>query len=470
MQTSDKHLCLLFVLLALMIILPLSFAQGVRKSSPVFNQRGYAPLSLSTQSDQAPGSVLIYNFYTSKPGSYDTTIDLTNTHQSLGVAVHLFFVDGCSGSVVDKAVCLKGGQMASLRASEVDPGRTGYIVAVASDLRQGLPINFNFLRGNVSSRTAELVDCQGKRIPGDFRSSLSAESFVARFGQTGSTLPGVNQSSSTARINFDGDSYDSASRSLSADQIASPADGQNTLVIVNSLNGDLTPGGVKPLSNLSGTLTGNKGQNSKFSIQGGRPQIRTEIRSLNTKPRVASSGARSIPSGRTVWEENPFLQAACSNVIIPTGEMGEIRIDSGEGISGDLFSTPIPQLRGCGVMVDFVPGSSISFKPGGFFGIVAGTYICDPMKVLSKPRPVGLCIRTDLDNNQITTAAAVSSNPALSPSRFLFIDSAASRKDSEIRVVTPEGPSISRHLSRGSEKGSAGFTIPIFPLCGNSRR
>ena len=60
------------------------------------------------------------------------------------VNVHLFFVDGTSCGVADAFVCLTANQTATFLMSDIDPGTTGFIVAVAVD-QQGCPVNFNQL-------------------------------------------------------------------------------------------------------------------------------------------------------------------------------------------------------------------------------------------------------------------------------------------------------------------------------------
>ena len=111
---------------------------------------GVADPATSELSDQKPGSVLIYNIYTSNatsPESQDTRINLTNIDPTRSAIVKLFFVDGASCSVADSFICLTPNQTASFRASDLDPDATGYIVAVAVD-NQGCPINFNNLIGD----------------------------------------------------------------------------------------------------------------------------------------------------------------------------------------------------------------------------------------------------------------------------------------------------------------------------------
>jgi hypothetical protein len=70
----------------------------------------------SEVSDQKAGSVLVYTTYSSSiaaPNSQNTRISITNTHQQLRVAVHLFFVDGATCSIADSLVCLTPNQTGS---------------------------------------------------------------------------------------------------------------------------------------------------------------------------------------------------------------------------------------------------------------------------------------------------------------------------------------------------------------------
>ncbi|MFN6203245.1 MAG: hypothetical protein ACK496_12295, partial [Acidobacteriota bacterium] len=102
---------------------------------------------------QKPGSVLIYNVYTSSVNTAlsETQITLTNTNPVDTATVHLFFVDGVTCTVADQTVTLTQSQTASFQASDVDPGVTGYLIAVAVD-QNGCPTINNYLIGGAMVR------------------------------------------------------------------------------------------------------------------------------------------------------------------------------------------------------------------------------------------------------------------------------------------------------------------------------
>jgi hypothetical protein len=106
--------------------------------------------------DIKTGSVLFYNHYTSSesdPSSQDTQFNITNTHPTSSVTVHLFFVDGSTCSVADSLISLTPNQTAQFFASDIDPGVQGYLVAVASSGFN--PRQFNYLTGNAYIRRAD---------------------------------------------------------------------------------------------------------------------------------------------------------------------------------------------------------------------------------------------------------------------------------------------------------------------------
>ncbi|MFN6203108.1 MAG: hypothetical protein ACK496_11585, partial [Acidobacteriota bacterium] len=118
-----------------------------------------APLSgpgnvpLAAGLPQKPGSVLIYNSYTSTVNTAlsETQITLTNTNPVDAATVHLFFVDGATCTVADQTVTLTQSQTGSFLASDVDPGVTGYLIAVAVDAN-GCPTINNYLIGGAMVR------------------------------------------------------------------------------------------------------------------------------------------------------------------------------------------------------------------------------------------------------------------------------------------------------------------------------
>src|SRR5262249_826179 len=101
----------------------------------------------SEVSDQKAGSVLIYNFYTSSPARADHATP-HHIRQNMPAAIPRFFVAGGSCSVADSFLCLTPNQTASFKASDLDPGTSGYLVAVAVDIDTGCPISFNCLIGD----------------------------------------------------------------------------------------------------------------------------------------------------------------------------------------------------------------------------------------------------------------------------------------------------------------------------------
>ncbi len=237
----------------------------------------------SEMSDQKAGSVLIYNIYTSGATSgntQNTRINITNSNPSRPVFVHLFFVaEGCA--VADNFLCLTPNQTASFLTSDLDPGTTGYLVAVAVDER-GCPTTSNCLIGD------EYV-----KFTTGHAANLGAVAFAGLVGG----LPACDGTSSTAAINFDGVGYNRVPRVLALDNIGSRADGNDTLLILNRIGGNLGIGAAS-LGTLFGLFYDDAETALSFSITG-NCQLRNSI--SNNFPRITPRFETFVPAGRTGW-------------------------------------------------------------------------------------------------------------------------------------------------------------------------
>jgi hypothetical protein len=235
-------------------------------------------------SDQRAGSVLIYNIYTSTAGSnaQNTRISITNIEPNRAAFVHLFFVDGASCGVADALMCLTPNQTASFLASDLDPGTTGYLVAVATD-RNGCPINFNYLIGD------EYV-----KFSSGHAANLAAESVPAIAGGLAACSP----SSVTATLAFDGVSYGVLPRVLAVDNLGSRNDGNDTLLVINSIGGDLRSFAA-PLRPLFGLLYDDAERGVSFNFAPGTCQFRSAIN--NSFPRLTPRFDTLVPAGRSAW-------------------------------------------------------------------------------------------------------------------------------------------------------------------------
>ena len=230
--------------------------------------------------DQKMGSVLIYPFFTSSaaaPASVNTRFSLTNQNPGSLSRVHLFFVAN-SGSVADFYICLLDDQTAVFLASDIVPGTQGYLVAVAVD-NQGAPTNFNYLAG----------DAQIKLATGH-QASLKAIAVAAI------TLPPF--SGGTATLNFDGVAYNRLPRTLAAEQLKSGLDGNNTMLAVARIGGNLASSGAA-LGPLSGNVYNAAGTAFPFTASSSGTQLFNQL--SVSFPTVTPSFMQIIPAGATGW-------------------------------------------------------------------------------------------------------------------------------------------------------------------------
>ncbi len=241
--------------------------------------------SVSPISDQKAGSVLIFNLYTSSASGatiQNTRLSLTNIDAVRTAYVHLFFVDGATCSIADSIVCLTPNQTSTFFASDVDPGTTGYLIAVATD-RNGCPINFNHLIGD------EFV-----KLNSGHAANLGAEAIAA--------LPGgfapYDPLASAVELRFDNVMYNALPRVLALSNIASRADGNDTLLVVNRLGGSLATGAAT-LTGVFGILYDDTETPFSFSFSPGTCQFRSLISS--SFPRTTPRFEQVVPAGRSGW-------------------------------------------------------------------------------------------------------------------------------------------------------------------------
>jgi len=279
MTTSRKLTSSLLALFALVVMSASAFAADPGLVYP----------PESEVSDQKAGSVLFYNFYTSGATSgnaQNTSINITNTSSTSAAFVHLFFVDGTSCSIADSFICLTANQTSNFLASDVDPGVSGYIVAVASSGVNGCPVSFNFLIGD------EYV-----KLSTGHAANLGAEAFSALYA---GVLPGCDANSVTATLNFNGvlGGYNRAPRVLALDNFASRADGNDTLLIINRVGGNLATGAAT-VGSLFGLVYDDAENVGSFTITSGACQLRGSL--SNAFPRSTPRIETHVPAGRSGW-------------------------------------------------------------------------------------------------------------------------------------------------------------------------
>lgn len=272
---------LLFAVLALISTASMAFGADPGVSRP---DREADDVRRPLPGDQKPGSILVYNIYASSaadPGKQDTDIALTNINASQSAFAHIFFVaNGCS--TADAFICLTPNQTVSFLASSIDPGITGYIMVVATD-NKGCPVSFNYLLGS------EYV-----KFESGHAANLAAESYAALYN---GTLPGCTNTTTDIRIPLDGVRYNAAPRVLAVDKIPSAADGNSTMLILNSLEGNLAIG--MAIIRIFDITIFDDTENPFASTGNGACQFRSLL--SDTFPLTTPKFTQAIPSGRTGW-------------------------------------------------------------------------------------------------------------------------------------------------------------------------
>jgi hypothetical protein len=274
------------------------------------------PFSQIEVSDQKPGSVLVFPYYTSNAQTRaDTRITLTNLMGTLSavppntgngsIFVHLFFLRGSDCQQSDVYVCLTKGASISFRASEQDPEVTGYVIAVAVDAN-GQPISWNALIGNAFVNAGDIVGNYG------------AEAF-ANNRAAGALAFDNNADPALAQILFDTTvvgGYDYPADQFAV-EIQSPSDATGQTIVHASLFGNIAAAGVGGVLQVGTGLVirGDEKQGSFVRFISGNCQ------SVN----VINANAPRVPTGLGIF--------------LPRGSIGTMVYNTNVGSVG-LLMTP----------------------------------------------------------------------------------------------------------------------------------
>ncbi|MDQ3012209.1 MAG: DUF11 domain-containing protein [Acidobacteriota bacterium] len=253
-----------------------------------------------TGSDQRPGSVLIYPIYTSSVTNsiaQNTRISITNTNAQRRAYMHLFFIDGDSCAVADNFLCLTPNQTTAFLISDLDPGVTGYVIAVAVDSK-GCPTNFNYLIGDeyVKFSTGHAANLGAEAVPATFSTPVGGaptDPYVCSSTDNLATLF-FDAAPPTATERH----YARLGRVLALDNLPSRADGNDTQLIVNRIGGQLGIG-ASPLGSLFGIFYNDSEAAVSFSFSRASCQLVTSI--SNEFPRTTPRFEQFIPAGRSGW-------------------------------------------------------------------------------------------------------------------------------------------------------------------------
>ncbi len=266
---------------------PIATVQACTKvNCPIIPTGGEAPIGVAA-GDAKPGSVLFFNYYASdiaRPQLENTRINFTNTDGARGVALHLFFVSSDDCRVADTFICLTANQTTSILASEYDPGMKGFLVAVAVDGQSGCPINFNHLLGS------EFI-----KLNSGHATSLNA---IAIAAVTGGPMA-CDPTDTTARLDFDGTDYNLVPRALAVNNIQSPLDGNDTLLILNRIGGNFSTGTATRLGDLLGLVYDENERGYSFSFDPSGCQYVRRI--MDGAPRTSPPLTKVIPTGHSGW-------------------------------------------------------------------------------------------------------------------------------------------------------------------------
>ncbi|HMV51378.1 MAG TPA: hypothetical protein PLD20_18320 [Blastocatellia bacterium] len=238
--------------------------------------------------DQKPGSVLVFNSYSSgatSGTSQNTRIAITNTNPTEPVFVRFYFATDQLGpeAIISTFICLAPNQTVAFLTSDFDPGVTGFLIAVAVHPQLECPVGFNYLTGRADIK-----------FTAGYQATLEAQTIAALF--TG-VMPGCQSGTGSATLLFNGSSngYDRLPRTLVIDRLFSPAEGNDALLFINRLGGS-TSRFTDRIGLLVGTLYDDAGNSFDFTRDIALRQYRSSVSAL-----YSSNLGSALPAGRKGW-------------------------------------------------------------------------------------------------------------------------------------------------------------------------
>ena len=185
--------------------------------------------------------------------------------------------------MADYQACLTPNQTVSLLASDLDPDISGFLLVLAVDPISGCPIRFNSLIGEA------LI-----KLESGHRANLAALSIAALDREPA----GCSLTTPTVTLSFDGLHYQPLPTTLAASHLPSPRDGQQTLLILVRIGGNLGTGG-STIGAVYGWIYDDLEQPARFGLSIGRRQLRSLLN--DSFPRTTPRLSTLIPPSRSGW-------------------------------------------------------------------------------------------------------------------------------------------------------------------------
>lgn len=246
------------------------------------------------QSDQKPGSVLIFPRYSSdfyESARNNATLSVTNTSPSDTAYVRMFLVSSADCSSVEISFCLSAQQTQSFKMSDYDPGTKGYCIVVASN-QNGQPVQFNWLIGQAQMRIP---------VGGNSYYDATAPALVLAKRSGGA----VTIANNSAEMAFDDAMYDRLPSQLAADNVPSQVSSQNSTVLSV----------MRPISNLGGASVNPSATITAYNNAGTASAV---SRSLSCYYEGALSSLRFSPTAL--------------NTLIPTDSTGWLKLSTADSL------------------------------------------------------------------------------------------------------------------------------------------